>query len=119
MIDKLLSCDDKVTRTSYRVKAENIFASGGLFREPGLMENMAQTAAAGAGYRAGMKNLPVQLGYIGAVRNLEIIDLPATQDELITEIKMEDQVGAITRVSGKIWCNEIMIAQCEMTIILK
>jgi predicted hotdog family 3-hydroxylacyl-ACP dehydratase len=118
MIDKLLACDDSVTITSYRVNAENIFVSGGLFREPGLMENIAQTAAAGAGYRARTKNLPVQLGYIGAIKNLEIVDLPTTQDELVTEIKMEDQVAAITRVSGKIWCNEIMIAQCEMTIIL-
>jgi predicted hotdog family 3-hydroxylacyl-ACP dehydratase len=119
MIDKLLSCDDNLTRTAFQVTAENVFVAGGLFREPGLMENMAQTAAAGAGYRARMNNLPVQVGYIGAVKNLEITGLPRTEDELITEIKMEDQVAAITRVSGKIWCHEIMIAQCEMTIILK
>jgi len=119
MIDKLVSCDDEMTRTAFRVTAENIFVAGGVFREPGLMENIAQTAAAGAGYRARMKNLPVRLGYIGAVKNLEITGLPKTENELITEIKMEDQVADITRVSGKIWCNDIMIAQCEMTIILK
>jgi predicted hotdog family 3-hydroxylacyl-ACP dehydratase len=119
MVDKLLSCDDKMTRTAFLVTAENIFVAAGLFREPGLIENIAQTAAAGAGYRARMKDLPVQLGFIGAVKNLEIAGLPATHDELITEIKMEDQVAGIARVSGKIWCNEILIAQCDMTIILQ
>ena len=119
MIHKLLSSDDHSTRTSFLVTEENIFVEKGLFREPGLMENIAQTAAARAGYLARMNNLPVQVGYIGAVKNLEIAGLPATGDELITEIKIKDQVFDVTIISGTVWCRDLLIAQCEMKIFIK
>ncbi len=119
MISKLLYCDESVTRTAFRVSEENIFVEKGLFREPGLIENIAQTAAARAGYMARMANLPVQVGYIGAVKNLEIAGLPKTGDEIITEIKIKDQVFDVTIISGTIWCREVVIAQCEMKIFIR
>ena len=91
MISKLLYSDERITRTSFLVTEENVFVEKGLFREPGLMENIAQTAAARAGYIARSGNLPVQVGYIGAVKNLEIGGLPGTGDELVTEIMIKDQ----------------------------
>ena len=119
MISKLLSSDDSSTRTSLLVTEENIFVEKGLFREPGLMENIAQTAAARAGYIARLNNLPVQVGYIGAVKNLEIAALPRTGDELITEITIKDQVFDVTIITGKVWCGETMVAQCEMKIFIR
>ena len=50
MIGKLLEVTDTKTVTSLLIKDDNLFCSEGLFREPGLIENMAQTAAAGVGY---------------------------------------------------------------------
>lgn len=119
MISKLLSSDEHSTRTSFLVTDENIFVEKGLFREPGLMENIAQTAAARAGYLARLNNLPVQVGYIGAVKNLEIAGLPETGDELITEIKIKDQVFDVTIISGTVWCGDTLVAQCEMKIFIR
>jgi hypothetical protein len=119
MISKLLYSDESITRTSFFVTEENIFVENGLFREPGLMENIAQTAAARAGYMARMANLPVQVGYIGAVKNLEIAGLPGTGDELVTEIKIKDQVFDVTIISGTVWCKGAVVAQCEMKIFIK
>ena len=120
MISKLLSSDESSTRTSFQIREENIFVEKGLLREPGLMENIAQTAAARAGYMARMVNMPVQVGYIGAVKNLEIIgDLPKAGEELITEIKIKDQVFDVTIISGTIWCKEVVVAQCEMKIFIR
>ncbi|HTI07825.1 MAG TPA: hypothetical protein VL832_04685 [Puia sp.] len=119
MIHKLLSSDEHSTRTSFLVTEENIFVEKGLFREPGLMENIAQTAAARAGYLARKNNLPVQVGYIGAVKNLEIAGLPETGDELITEIKIKDQVFDVTIISGTVWCRDTLIAECEMKIFIR
>ena len=116
MIDQLLYSDEKVTRTGFRVREENIFVMNGLFREPGLMENIAQTAAARAGMIARTANKPVEIGYIGAVTNLEITDFPGINDELVTEIKIEGQVLNATVISGKVWCNQIAVAKCEMKI---
>jgi 3-hydroxymyristoyl/3-hydroxydecanoyl-(acyl carrier protein) dehydratase len=120
MISKLLSSDEGSTRTSFQIREENIFVEKGFLREPGLMENIAQTAAARAGYMARMANMPVQVGYIGAVKNLEIIgDLPKAGEELITEIKIKDQVFDVTIISGTIWCKEVVVAQCEMKIFIQ
>ena len=50
MIDKLLSFSETTTTTGLSIRADNIFVENGLFKEPGLVENIAQTAAARAGY---------------------------------------------------------------------
>ena len=119
MIDKLLC----VRRNMYHeqgllIKSENIFVEDGEFKEPGLVENIAQTAAARAGYISRTENKPVLVGYIGAVKNLEIYSLPKTGDELITEITIENQIFDVTIISGKISCNETVLAQCEIKIFI-
>ena len=84
MVDKLLSFSEATTSTSFSIKADNIFVENGEFKEPGLVENIAQTAAARAGYISKTENKPVAVGYIGAVNNLEVNYLPKPGDELIT-----------------------------------
>jgi len=118
MIDKLLSFSETATTTGFSVRADNIFVENGLLKEPGLVENIAQTAAARAGYVSQTENKPVQVGYIGAVNNLQVFMLPKTGDELITEITIENQIFDVTLVSGKITCNGQPVAQCKMKIFI-
>ena len=119
MIDQLLHSDEMVTRSSFRITPDNVFTINGQFTEAGLMENMAQTAAARAGYMARLEKKPVEVGYIGSVKNLEIFNLPQTNDSIQTEIKIEDQVFNISMISGRVWCNGKLIAQCEMKIFME
>ncbi|MCC8425867.1 3-hydroxyacyl-ACP dehydratase [Mucilaginibacter sp. UR6-11] len=118
MVDELLFSDDNITKTSFTITADNVFVIDGEFSEAGLMENMAQTAAAGSGNMARIENRAVANGYIGQVKNFEIHSLPKVGDVLFTEVKMEVQVFDAGIVSGKIWCNEIEVAQCEMKIFI-
>jgi len=118
MVDELLFSDDNITKTSFTITGDNIFVINGEFSEAGLMENMAQTAAAGSGNMARIENRPVVKGYIGQVKNFEIYSLPKVGDVLLTEVKIEVQVFAAGIVSGKIWCNEVEVAQCEMKIFI-
>jgi predicted hotdog family 3-hydroxylacyl-ACP dehydratase len=118
MVGELLFSDDNITKTSFTVTTDNVFVINGEFSEAGLMENMAQTAAAGSGNMARIENRPVATGYIGQVKNLEVFDLPKIGDELLTEVKMEVQVFDAGIVSGKVWCNDIIVAQCEMKIFI-
>ena len=46
MIDKLINFSETTTSTSFCIKADNIFVAHDYFKEPGLVENIAQTAAA-------------------------------------------------------------------------
>ena len=119
MVDQLLHSDEMVTRSSFRITEDNVFTINGQFTEAGLMENMAQTAAARAGYMAGIENKPVKVGYIGSVKNLEIFGLPQTNDNILTEIKIEDQVFNVSIISGRVWCNDKLIAQCEIKIFME
>lgn len=118
MIDKLLSSTETTTTTGFSIKADNIFVDKGIFKEPGLVENIAQTAAARAGYISQTDNKPVMVGYIAAINNLQVFELPKTGDELITEITVENQIFAVTLISGKITCNQQVIAQCSMKIFI-
>ena len=118
MIDKLLSFSENTTTTGFSIKEDNIFVENSLFKEPGLIENIAQTAAARAGYVSQTENKPVLVGYIGAVNNLQVFLLPKTGDELITEITIENQIFDVTLISGKITCNGQPVAQCKMKIFI-
>ena len=118
MVDEILYSAETITRSKFVIAAGNIFVEGGYFKEPGLVENIAQTAAARAGYIAHKEDKPLMVGYIGAIKNLEIFFLPKTGDELITEIIIENQIFDVTLISGKIICNDKVAAHCEMKIFI-
>lgn len=118
MVGKLLGTDELSTRSSFHIKGDNVFVKQGLFQEAGLMENIAQTAALRAGYVAQTENKPVATGYIGAVSNFEIFGLPKVNDEIETEITIENQIFDVTVLSGKVWQNENLLAQCEMKLFI-
>ncbi|HEY4288588.1 MAG TPA: 3-hydroxyacyl-ACP dehydratase [Puia sp.] len=118
MIDELLFADSVSSRTSYRVSPDNVFTENGKWSEAGLLENMAQTVAAGAGYMARSSNEAVKVGFIGAVKNFVVGDLPFVGDQLITEITITDTVFNMVRVEGVISCNGSPIASGELNIFI-
>jgi 3-hydroxyacyl-[acyl-carrier-protein] dehydratase len=118
MIGKLLEAAGHKTVTSFVIGESNLFCLDGYFREPGLIENMAQTAAAGVGYLARQSKKDPPVGFIGGLRNLLIHDLPATGDEIVTEITVEHEVFEARVVSGKVFLKEKCIAECELKIFL-
>jgi predicted hotdog family 3-hydroxylacyl-ACP dehydratase len=118
MVNTITYSDETTTQSKFLITPDNIFVQDGFLQEPALVENIAQTAAARAGYIATTQNQPVLVGYIGAVKNLEIFLLPKTGEELITEITIENQIFNVTLISGKIMCNNKAIAQCQMKIFI-
>jgi predicted hotdog family 3-hydroxylacyl-ACP dehydratase len=118
MIDKLLYADDKSAITNFKVKAENIFVTNGKLREAGLVENIAQTAAARAGHISSIQKKIPQIGYIGDVKNLEIAGLPKINDELETEITIENQIFEVIIITAKVICKKKVMASCEMKIFI-
>jgi len=116
MVSKLLFTDEAITRSSFTIEADNVLVKDGYLQESGLLENMAQTAALGAGYTALAESKPVISGYIGAVNNFEVFGLPTLGDELITETRIENRIFNVTVVSGKVWNRGELIARCEMKV---
>jgi len=118
MVGELLYSDDIVSRTSFTIPADNILVEDGSFTDTGIMENIAQTVAAGAGYAAIAAGKPVQIGYIGAVKNFEVFSLPAVGDTLQAEVVFKQQVFNVTIVNGTVSCNNNKVATCEMKIFI-
>lgn len=118
MVDRLLEPDGPVTRTSFRIAPDNLFCSDGFFSEPGLIENMAQTAAAGTGARPGHAGEEPPTGFIGGIRDLVILELPPAGSEIITQVTVLHEVFDATVVRGEVFLGDRMIASCEMNIFL-
>ena len=118
MIGKLLRVDGKRTVTSLTIGKENLFCNEGTFSEAGLIENIAQTAAAGAGYRSLLKNEPPPRGFIGGIRNLVIHSLPILGDLLFTEVTLDHEIFDATIITGKSSVNDKLVIECEMKIFI-
>lgn len=119
MIHKLVFSDNDGAKTNLFVDEKNLFYQNGKLREPALIENIAQTAAAWTGYKTKMENKPIREGFIGAIKNLVIYALPELNSTIETEVKVEYQVMNATVISGKIRSDEKLLAECEMKIFLK
>lgn len=119
MVDELIYADEILARTAFRANEENILVEDGKFSEAGLVENMAQTAAAHAGYFSIQNKETVKTGYIGAIKNLEIFSLPDVGETLITEIKIINQVFNVSIIEAKVYCADILAAGCEMKIFIE
>jgi 3-hydroxyacyl-[acyl-carrier-protein] dehydratase len=118
MVDRLVEIVDKTTVTAFLVREDNVFCENGLFREPGLIENMAQTAAAGVGAKPGNPAGKAPLGFIGGIRNLKIFGFPKAGQEIITRVTVLHEVFDATIVQGEIFLNDRLIAGCELKIFL-
>ena len=118
MVDEIIYSDDTTTRSKLLVREDNIFVVSGVLKEPGMVESIAQTVAAREGYISKLENKPVRLGYIGAISKLVISGFPRVNEDMITEIRIEKQFFNVILITGKIYCNEIIIAQCEMKIFI-
>lgn len=119
MIDKLVEVDEIKSVSGFHILPENILCSNGYFSESGLIENIAQTAAAGVGYTCKKNNTPVPIGYIASIKDLTIIQLPPINAAIITEVLVTNQVLNISVVKGTVTCLGEIIAQCEMRIFIK
>lgn len=119
MVDAIIEANDIKSVTSFTVNEGHQFVTNGYFTEPGIVENMAQTAAAGTGYSAKINNRPAPIGYIGAIKNLVINKLPKTGDTITTESSFLHHVLNVHVVVCKVYLNNDEIAQCEMKIFVQ
>lgn len=119
MIDRIVEVIDNMVICQFEIKNDNIFVANGIFREPGIIENIAQTIAAGAGYKAKKQNTEVKLGYIAAIKNLNIYLLPAIGDILTTSVQIVNKVFSVTIVLAEVNIEDTKVAECEMRIYIE
>lgn len=118
MVDELLEAHDDVARCCLTIREDNFFLEpDGAIAEPGVIEHIAQSASAFAGYnamQAGATEPPV--GYIGEVKRFRLNRRPHKGETLVTTITMGPTVGGVTIISGETLSGEETIATTQMKI---
>lgn len=118
MVDEFLGIDNNISKTRLSVKDDNIFVDDGMLSECGLIEHIAQSAAARVGYVFKTNNQEIPIGYIGSVNNFELKEFPKVGEVISTEIEIIQEVFNITLIQAKCYINDVEIASCKMKIFL-
>ena len=120
MIGSLVHFDKTLTITETEVRQDNIFVDEGNFSASGLMENITQTCAARIGFvNKYILKKGIQLGFIGAVRNFEVLELPKVGDVITTRVEVKEEVFGMTLADAIITCGEKVLVTSEMKIAVK
>lgn len=119
MVDSLWIHDEKWTVSGLEILSDNLFVEDGKFQEPGLVENIAQTAALRAGYEfSKQEGGEPMVGFIGAIKKLKINTLPSAGDKLVTSIEEINKLFGVSVIRGRTELRGELIVECEMKIFL-
>lgn len=117
MVGTLVSFDMGKTVTQTLIDDKNIFVESGVFTASGIIENIAQTCAARIGYiNKYILKKGIQLGFIGAIRNLKLHRCPKIGELVETTIITEEELFGMTLVSATVKVSDELIAESSMKI---
>ena len=119
LISRIYACDGSSVITGFDITDEHMFTQKGVLTESGIIENIAQTAASMAGYKAVVNNTTPAVGFIGNIKDLVVHYLPKSGKELLTEVKTKTQVMNVSIIEAHSYCNNELVATCEMKIFLQ
>ena len=119
MVDGLVEHNESSLVSRLILSENNLFCKGGYFYEPGLVENMAQTAALRSGYEAFLKNEKPKVGFIGSLKNITIHELPKDKDVLQTKLTVLNELLQALIIRCEVFVEKKLMAEGEMTIFLK
>lgn len=118
MIHELHQADENQAVTTFKVEPGNIFLEAGQMTEAGLVENIAQTAAAQVGYVCFLQAKPVPIGYIAAIKDLVLYTLPELGTQVRTVVEVINMVMDITLIKGTVYQKSTVLCECEMRIFI-
>ncbi len=124
LVDQLVRADESFESfvTSFTVPYEHVLVEGQKLREPGLIENLAQSAATGIGYQQSIKGASTSndgspnIGYIGAIKNLTIEKCPAVGQQVQTTITVLHEIFDVVQVRGELWGHDTFLARGDMKV---
>jgi len=118
MVSTLESASEKELSTTFTITEDNVLNENGEFSTPGLIENIAQSCAAGFGYLAKEANQAPKIGFIGSVSKLTAFSNPKIGETIRTEISVITVFENITMIKGTNFLNETKLVECEMKIVI-
>ena len=118
LVDRLLRADGDEAEACFTVCAGNIFLDDeGCLAEPGVLEHIAQSASAFAGWRAmraGAERPPV--GFIGEVKRFRCHRRPFVGEELHTRVTIQAELEDILLVSAETRTGSLPVADTQLKV---
>lgn len=119
LVHSIYECSEELSKTGFKVEEGHFFVSDGVLTEAGIVEHMAQSVAAGAGYISSLRGEKPKVGFIANIKDLEIHSQPKVNSEIITTVKLKAFVMNVTLVIVSSVCNGEPVAECEMKIFIQ
>lgn len=119
MIDTVLSADEQGITTALTIKEDNIFLDDVHLVEAGLIEHMAQTAAAFAGVRNIVEHAAPKIGFIGEVKDFICYALPQVGDTLSTTLTTIADLAGVRLVACQTKKGEELVAEGQLKIVIQ
>ena len=119
MVDSFFGFEENRSYSGLTVTTDNLFCEAGRLQEPGIIEHIAQSAAARIGFIYTRQGEKVPLGFIGSVEKMKLFRLPSAGAELYTGITIVQEVFDITLITAEVKENDELLAECRMKIYLK
>ena len=117
MVDCLTDYSDTQSTCCLTVRADNVFFEKGCLTAPGLIEHIAQTCAARLGYyNCYVQKTGVRLGFIGEVKDLNVLRLPREGEMIETTIVVEQEIFDVTLVTAEVRVGAEVIATTRLKI---
>lgn len=113
MVDKVVHCEKELTNCIYTPLSKNPMVIDGFFSPEGMIEMMAQCAAARASILSGGD---VRIGYIVTVKDFKCFDMVAVQTELQSELRLVNEIMQFQVFNVQVKQAEKLIAQAEIRI---
>lgn len=117
MVGCLTHFEMTTSTTETVISEKNIFVDNGFFSAAGMMENIAQTCASRIGfYNKFILHKDVQIGFIGAIRNYDIVKLAAVGSTISTTVFILEEIFGMTLAKAEICCDGEIIATAEIKL---
>lgn len=118
MVDRVLSCDETDALTEFAIREDNIFLDDMKLSAAGMIENMAQSCAARMGCINRMQNESVKIGFIGDIRDCQIIRQPRCHEVVLTHVHVIEDVFNLTLANVTVMVEDETIATARIKIAL-
>lgn len=120
MVDTLVGIDENATVSETTVRPDNLFAEDGELSASGIVENVAQTCAARIGYvNKYILKTGMQIGYIGAISNFTIHELPKVGSMMTTQVVVEEEMFGVMLANATVKCGGRTLATTGIKLVVR
>lgn len=119
MVDALEEANETSALTGLTIAEGNIFLQNGRLQTAGMLEHIAQSAAAYLGWQTLSIGERPRLGYIGEIKRCEVHCHPSAGETLRTRLTLLAEVEGVRLIQAETCVDGGMVCTCQMKLFLK